>query len=84
MAYAPKVNDLLNDFESISQIEALELLHKFKGAVGNIGAKNIYQLTKELEMQLKSGNVANHSVNYWQQSVKELFANLVVVLKLAK
>ena len=75
---------MLKDFESLNNVESLELLHNFKGAVSNIGAKHIYQLIKELESQLKSGKVMEHSVNLWQQSVKQLFSNLVVVLKLAE
>jgi len=84
MSYAYRINGILTNFESLNITERLELLHNFKGAVGNIGAKQIYQLTKELESQLKSGAVLNRSVHLWQQSVKQLFANLVVVLNLAK
>ncbi len=80
LSYSSRMNGIINDFESLNAAEKLELLHNFKGAVGNIGAKQIFQLTKELEMQLKSGTVLKHNVNLWQQSVKQLFANLVVVL----
>ena len=80
VAYASKINVVLTDFDNLNETELLELLHTFKGAVGNIGAKQIYQLTKELETQLRSGAVIEHNVNLWQQSVKQLFSDLMIVL----
>jgi PAS domain S-box-containing protein len=84
LSYYARLSVLLDDFEHLDPTARLELLHSFKGASGNIGAKYIHQLTKELEMQLIADSVLKHSVNLWQQSVKQLFSNLVVVLKLAK
>ncbi|MBL6987582.1 MAG: PAS domain S-box protein [Methylobacter sp.] len=52
-------------------VSARELVHKVKGASGNIGAVRLYVASSELETELKNGRVAADAFNIFREAFEQ-------------
>lgn len=58
------------------QAQAEKLLHQTKGVAGNVGAVALYQLSQELDQQLKQNSYSTELLAQWQT----LFAETLITL----
>lgn len=61
------VRDLLQRHEIVA---AERVLHKLKGVAGNLGAKSLFDISNQLDLQMKKGSYEADTLKQWQEEVE--------------